>query len=73
NLPKGFFFLKAQSRVYEITTQNVLFTCLRSGLTPEVTKLLYDILEKSTMTPYDDEFALLELIGGGEGGGKSRI
>ncbi|KAM3187335.1 hypothetical protein ACTXT7_002513 [Hymenolepis weldensis] len=54
-------YVEAQFGAYEIINQKVPFTCLLNGLTPEIAELVYDVLEKSSTTPYNDlKFTVLE-------------
>ncbi|KAM3178598.1 hypothetical protein ACTXT7_002225 [Hymenolepis weldensis] len=56
-------FLRAQFYAHKIINQQVQFTCLLSGLTPEVAGFVHDALEKPSTTHYDDiKFAILELV-----------
>lgn len=51
NIPKSFLFLEARLRAYEITSQQGWLTCLPKDLTPVVSKVVHEVLEKPSTTP----------------------
>lgn len=62
-ISQSFIFVAAQFRTYKITNQQVRFTCLLNGLTPEVEELMYDVLKKQSTKTYDDlKFTILKWI-----------